>query len=50
MYEELIETPEEMLEYPANELEFDDVCFYRIAEKLEFCMKHHHGNLDKLPE
>lgn len=50
MYEELIEAPEEILEHPANELEFDNVCFYRIAEDLEFCMKHHHGNLDKLPE
>lgn len=50
MYKEPIETPEESLEYPANELDFDDVCFYRIAENLEFRMMHHHGNLDKLPE
>lgn len=46
----LIETPEEYIEYPANELEFDDVCLYPTAESLEICMKHHHGNLDKLPE
>lgn len=50
MYQEPIETPEETLEYPANELDFDDICFYRIAEDLEFCMQHHHGNLNKLPE
>lgn len=50
MYTESIERPEEILEYPANELDFDDVCFYRIADNLEFCMQHHHGNLDKLPE
>ena len=46
----LIETPEEYIDYPANELEFDDVCLYPTAESLEICMKHHHGNLDKLPE
>lgn len=55
--EELIEpeeyiypTPEEYIEYPANELEFDDICFYLITEILEISMKQHHGNLDKLPE
>lgn len=46
----LIETPEEYIDYPANELEFDDVCLYPTVESLEICMKHHHGNLDKLPE
>lgn len=50
MYLEPIETPEEVLEYPANELDFDDVCFYRIVENLEFCMQYHHGNLNKLPD
>lgn len=50
MYEALIEPPEEYIEYPANELEFDSICFYAIAESLEICMKHHHGHLDKLPE
>lgn len=45
-----IAKPENRLEFAANELEFDDVCFCWEAESLEVSLLHHHGNLDKLPE